>query len=81
MPKIIRYDSATCELFDGKTQTILDSIQQHFPIVEIQIPEGGKSNQWFVQTFRQGREGPEGFFGQTTFEAACRLAKALKVPI
>jgi hypothetical protein len=81
MPKIIRYDSGTCELFDSKSRAVLDSIQQHFPIVEIENSERGNSDQWFVQIYREGSEGPEGFFGSTTYEAACRLANALKIPI
>ena len=79
MANVISYDSATRDQFDIKTQTVLDSIQRQFPIVEIELPLDDESQQWFVQVYRDGNDMPEGFFGETTYEAALRVANALKI--
>ena len=80
MTKIIRYDARSRNLFGTETQAVLDEIQTHYPIIEIEEPHHGPGNKWFVQVYRNGIEkAPEGFFGNTSLEAAVRLAKALKI--
>jgi len=83
MSRIIRYDARSRDLFDVETQAVLDRIQAHYSIIEIENPEDSSRSsrgQWFVQVYRKGiEENPEGFFGVTSLEAASRLAKALKL--
>ena len=82
MSRIIRDDSRSRDLFGAETQTVLDVIQTHYPIIEIESPDEneGPASQWFVQIYRNGIEqNPEGFFGDTSLEAAVRLANALKI--
>jgi len=82
MPKIVRYDEKTRDLFDSRAQEILDLVRAKYPIVEVEYPEKSSSEQlFFVQVYRKGEDNmPEGFFGESTYEAACRVAKALKIP-
>lgn len=80
MDKVILYDDDTRDLFDQETRVVLDLIHGRYPLVEIEAPTKGERYQWFVQVYRNGREHlPEGFFGDTPLEAACRVAKALKI--
>jgi len=80
MAKIIRYDTTTRDQFCDKAQAILDRIKTQYPVVEIEQLDDSPESKWFVQIYRKGSEGnPEGFFGDTSLEAAQRLAKALKI--
>lgn len=82
MADVIPYDATTRNQFDAETQAILDLIHKRFPLVEIEFPVSGKSRQWFVQVYRNGSNRmPEGFFGDTTLQAAARVAKALNIEL
>ena len=82
MANVISYDSSTRDQFDAETQSILDLIYEQFPLVEIEFPVDGKPRQWFVQVYRNGNDHlPEGFFGDTTFQAASRVARALNIEL
>ncbi len=78
----LTYDTATRNQFDADTQVVLDLIYEQYPSVEIQFPVNGKRDQWFVQIYRNGPDHlPEGFFGDTSLQAAARVARALKIEL
>ena len=90
MPNVISYNTETRHQFDVETQSVLDLITSRFPLVEIECVAPRKPSihselsydQWFVQVYRNGRDGsPEGFFGNTPLQAAARVAKALKLEL
>lgn len=83
MQDVICFGPRTRQLFDDKTQQVLDLIQEHCARVEIEFPSPGeKAEHWFVQVYRVGNESiPEGFYGSTAHESATRIARALGIQL
>lgn len=75
-PFIKSYGDDTCAQFDQATRRVLDALNKQFAVVEVEHC----GDEWFVHVGKtEADELPVGFFGKTPYQAAVRLARALKV--
>lgn len=81
MQEVVCFGPQTRQRFDEETLEVLDLIQGHCARVEVEFPSPRDvAGQWFVQVYRVGNESiPEGFYGNSAYESASRIARALGI--
>ena len=80
MKSLITYNDSSRAEFDVDTRSVLDTLLERYPLVQIEGDENAvEKNRWFVQVSESREQLPKGVYGASVKEAAVRLVSALKI--